>query len=306
MDKTRKIVVVLGSVFCLVLLGSTAFAQPFAPAGEPEMFCPPQICFNYRAVGYHTFEASWLIGYRVTDTHGGSLGQISSLVIDNTNGRIALVVLSDVPNLGDKQLAIPYNSIVRTGENTFEFNPGNMAIQTGSLQGTPYSNHDSDVYTVTVGPSDSEFFGLPSKITPAWVADVYRHYGQEPYWKQPGEKPLASLELYQSTKLMGAEVQMPKGEEVAMINDLVIDPHGGRIAFVVLSNVVGRGDTLVAVPFSDLSRRAENVFVLNAKKSQVAVAPSFDELADLSNLSWAVTVYNYFGQHPYWTKEGTR
>jgi len=179
-----------------------------------------------------------------------------------------------------------------------------MAIQVNYGSDWPYTNQDPFVYTVTWGPADSECYGIPSQITPGWVADVYRHYGQEPYWKQPGEKPLASLELYQSAELMGAEVQMPKGEEVAMINDLVIDPHGGRIAFVVLSNVVGRGDTLVAVPFSDLSRRGENVFVLNAKKSQLAAGPSFDEVKDLDNLTFAEDVYRYFAVHPYWMEGG--
>jgi sporulation protein YlmC with PRC-barrel domain len=74
------------------------------------------------------------------------------------------------------------------------------------------------------------------------------------------------FEFYESTKLMGAEVQTPKDEEVAQVNDLVINSSDGHLAFLVLSNVAGRGDDLVAVPFSAFSRRGENVFVLNATK----------------------------------------
>lgn len=294
MKKTEKFVVVLASVFCLVLLGGSVFAQGFVPP-VPEMFIPPQTIFEYQANGWNTFEASWLIRHQITDTQGGYLGEISSLVIDNTNGRIALVVLSDVPHIGNKQLAIPFGSIMRTGDNTFEFNPGEMAIEMAS---PGYS--DPYVYTVTRGPSASEFYGMPSAITPAWVVGIYRHYGQEPYWTQKGEQPLKDLELYQSTKLMGAKVQTPKGEEAGKVNDLVIDSPDGHIVFIVLSDIAEKGDALVAVPFSDLSRTGESVFVLNTTRYQLVSAPSFDEITDLSNLRFAENVYRYFGQHPYW------
>ena len=281
-------------IFSFVLLGGNAFAQEWMQG---------TVGGTYRLAGYHTFEASWWIGYRVMDNQAGYLGQISSLVIDNTNGRVALVVLSDVPNLGHKHLAIPYSSIVRTGEYSFEFNPGRMVIQ--AARSGVGANSDSYIYSVTLGPSDSEFFGIPSKITPTWVSDIYRHYGQEPYWTEKGEQPLRELDLYPSTRLMGAEVQTPKGEAVAQINDLVIDSHGGHIAFVVLSNVAGRGDTLVAVPFGSLSSRGQNVFVLNATEKQLTSAPSFNELANMNNGRYAENVYKYFGQHPYWTEGET-
>lgn len=215
-------------------------------------------------------------------------------MIDNTNGRICLVVLSDVPNIGDKQLAIPFSSIMRTGENIFEFNPGDMVIPVAPGTYDPY------VYYLTWSPGTSELYGVPSKIDLEWVSYLYQHYGQEPYWTRKGEQPPKDLELYQSTKLMGGKVQTPNGEELAHVNDLVIDSSDGHIPFVVLSNVAGRGDTLLAVPSNDLSRTGENVFVLNPTRYQLVSAPSFDEITDLSNLRFAENVYRYFGQHPYW------
>lgn len=295
MNKTGKIVVALASVFCLVLLGGSAFAQEYS-----EQFPGGTVGAIYQPVGrFDTFEASWMIGYEVTDNHGGTLGQISSFIIDKTNGRIALVVLSDVPNIGAKELALPYSSIVRTGENTFQFNPGDMVIYpSGWLYTSPY------VYSLTWPPSTSDLYGIPSEITPDWVAHLYTHYGQQPYWTEPGEKPHASFELFPSTTLMGAEVQTPTGEGVAMVNDLVIDSSGGHIAFAVLSDVPDRGDALVAVPFGALSRSGEMVFVLNTTKEQLAAAPSFNGSADMTNLRYADNVYRYFGVQPYWTEGG--
>jgi sporulation protein YlmC with PRC-barrel domain len=298
MNRIEKILIVLALVFCLVPFGSSVFAQGSARQWA-QRFPEGTVGAMYQPSGWDTFEASWLIGYQVTTPREGYLGQISSLVIDNRNGRIALVVLSRVPNLAGEELAIPFSSLTRTGENTFEFKPGRMEIGVpGPFSTDPY------VDAITRASGDSELYGIPSKIDPDWVSYIYRHYGQEPYWTEKGEHPMKAFDLYENTRLMGAEVRTTKGEEVGNVNDLVVDSSDGHIAFVVLSDIVGRGDTLVAVPFGALSRTGENVFVLNTTRKQLASAPSFNGHADLSNLSYAENVYRYFGLQPYWTEGG--
>jgi sporulation protein YlmC with PRC-barrel domain len=290
MYKTTKILIAMSSVFCLVLLGSSAFAQGYnefqrATAGA-----------IYQPMGLDTFESSWLIGHHVTTMDNGDLGQISSLVIDKTNDRIALVVLSDVPNLGAEALALPYRSVVRIGQETFEFNPGDMEIGVASGLSDPY------IETVTQYPSYSHFYGLPSVMDAAWLTDIYRHYGQVPYWTGEGEQMPKALVLYESNGLMGAEVRLPNGEEAGRINDFVIDSSDGRIAFLVLYDVPGRETSLIAVPFSTLSIRGENGFVLNTTRERLALAFDFDASGDLNNPRWAGDVYRYFGVEPYWTE----
>jgi sporulation protein YlmC with PRC-barrel domain len=312
MYKTAKFVIALVSVFCFALLGSSAFAQGsmktfeqqypegivgmnYHPTGE----FPEASSAVYQPMGRFS-EASWMIGYQVLDPQGGYLGQISSFVIDNTNGRVALVVLSDVPGIGAERLAVPYKSITRIGESTFEFNPGRMVIWPANYGIRP--NSDPYIYTVTSAPGDSAFYGIPSKITPDWVAAIYRHYGQEPYWTESWQKPLKELELYSSDRLMGAEVQTAKGMDVARIDDLVIDSQSGHLTFALLTNIKGRSDAQVAVPFGLLSRRGENVFVLNTTTNKLVSAPSFNRVADMHNLRYADQVYGYFGLRPYWTE----
>jgi hypothetical protein len=163
---------------------------------------------------------------------------------------------------------------------------------------------DPYIEAATQYPSYSEFYGLPSVMDVAWLTDIYRHYGQVPYWTEKGEQSPMALELYESTRLMGAEVQLPDGEAGGQINDFVIDSSDGRIAFLVLYNVPGRETSLIAVPFNALSTRGENGFVLNTTREQLAIASGFDEFADLSNPRWAGDVYRYFGQQPYWTEKG--
>jgi sporulation protein YlmC with PRC-barrel domain len=295
MYKTTKIFIALSSVFCLVLLGSSAFAQGY------NEFPEATVGAVYQPMGWNTFEASWLIGHRVKTATGADLGQIDSLVIDEANGRVALVVLSDVPGLGHERLAMPYRSITDIGQDTCEFNPGEMNI--GVPLGPGYVDEDPYLYSITRYPSYSRFYGLPSVIDATWLTDIYRHYGQVPYWTENGEMALDALELYDSNKLMGARVQLPNGEAEGQINDFVIDSSDGRIPLLVLYNVPGRESSLVAVPFSALSTRSENVFVLNTDREKLALAPSFSASGDLNNARWAGDVYRYFGLQPYWSEQ---
>jgi sporulation protein YlmC with PRC-barrel domain len=290
MNKMTKIVVGLGSIFFLILLGSSAYSQEYS-----NQFITAPVGGVYQPVGWSTFEASWLIGQTVRSPGWGTpLGQISNLVIDQANGRIALVILSDVPNLGAEQVAVPYSSLVRTGEYTFVLNVG-----TREMGSYPEGN---TLYTLTSPPAFSDLYGIPSVMDANWVSEIYRHYGQVPYWKETGEKPLASMDLYESSRLMGTEVQTSEGMDVARVHDFVIDSSDGHIAFLVLSDVPGRADAYIAVPFSALSRRGENVFVLNTTEAKLASAPIFNKDQDLSNLRFAENVYRYFGQAPYWTE----
>jgi sporulation protein YlmC with PRC-barrel domain len=124
-------------------------------------------------------------------------------------------------------------------------------------------------------PNTSGLYGMPSVIDPNWVEAIYRHYGQMPYWTETAQKPLAEMEFSENSKLIGAETQTFKGGEMSMINDLVIDSSSGHIAFLVLSDVKGRGDALVAVPFDTLSRNDENLFVLDITNTKLGSAPAF-------------------------------
>jgi sporulation protein YlmC with PRC-barrel domain len=218
------------------------------------------------------------------------MGQISDVLIDQRNDRIALVVLSDVPGIGGRILAIPYGSLVRTGEHTFEFNFGERASVTGS-------EYDVDpfAYTLAMPPKGSEWHGIP-------VENIYRHYGQPPYWTEAGMHPLAPMDLYRGSQLIGAEVQGPYGEGAGKVDDFVIDSSNGRIAFVGLSNVEGHGDAMVAVPFSALSRTEDQAFALDIGRDQLAAAPSFHDYAEVGNRSWAESSYRFFGIQPYWTE----
>ncbi len=109
------------------------------------------------------------------------------------------------------------------------------------------------------------------------------------------------------SRLMGLEVNNQQGENLAAVKDFVVDAHG-QIAFAILSygGLLGIGSKLVAVPFGALSYDpAGRLFVLNMSKEKLASAPKYHNRADLSNPRLSGDIYEFFGQHPYWTEKNT-
>ena len=304
MNKTEKILFARGSIFCLVLLGSGAFAQEY-PQGT--------VGGNYHPMGWDTYEAGWLIGHQVYSPLRGELGQIEDLMIDSANGRIALVILSGVQGFGAEFVAAPFSALERTGEDTFQLNFGDRYA---SVPWGNYNYRDPYADDLYEWRSIVELSTIPSTIDPLWADSVYQFYGQTPYWTE-GKTPHPDIMSYRTARtpileslfmgktapvLMGATVEPKDGKGTARIDDLVIDSKDGRVAFLVLDRVPGRAEE-VAVPFGELTLNG-NAFVLNTTEKELASAPSFNELADMNNLGYAENVYKYFGQQPYWTIGG--
>ncbi len=290
MSKTGKILAVVVSAACL-LIGFEAFAQ------TSSQFPEGRVGQNYPTEKWNAFEASWLLGHEVSTPEGGRLGTINSLIIDSSNGRVALIVLSDVPRIGSKQLALPYRSVDRTGNDTFVFNPGTMKIEHASSAEHRGDISDPYIYTLTTAAGSTQFYGIPTPITPDWVAAMYRRYGQEPYWA--GATQTGAPIFIESTKLLGRDIQSSGGEKVR-VSDLIIDGSEGRVAFVILSSIPGRSESLVAVPFQAIKPTGENLFVLQIPAAQLASAPRFDPNAAKTDRGYAIGVYKYFGIQPYW------
>lgn len=111
------------------------------------------------------------------------------------------------------------------------------------------------------------------------------------------------MDLYKGTQVIGARVESTQGEVEARIANLIIDSSTGQIPLLVLSDVRGKGDNRVAVPFDALSRTSRGIFALNSTEDQLASAPSFHK-SKMSNRSYTENVYRSFGLQPSWTEGG--
>lgn len=105
--------------------------------------------------------------------------------------------------------------------------------------------------------------------------------------------------------LKGDKVVNFQNEDIGKVEEIMIDIHTGRVAYVVVSfgGILGIGNKLFAVPWSSLQVDTERkCFVMDAHKELLENAPGFDknDWPETPNGQWFHDVYTYYGQEPYW------
>ncbi|HMK74731.1 MAG TPA: PRC-barrel domain-containing protein, partial [Thermodesulfobacteriota bacterium] len=219
--------------------------------------------------GWDTLEASGMIGVQLLTPEGDYMGQISDLVIDPGTGHILEAVLSDVPGEGGKSITVPFAALSHTGANLFAFN------------------------------RPEEFIGRFRDDESPSLEQPFTHWAETRFLYSVRPLPMGA---FSTSTLIGASVQTSKGEEVAQVNDLVIDFRNDQVVYSVLSDVGGSEGRMVAVPFSELSKSGRNLFTLHTTKERLLDSPAFTEI-DMTNLRYAENVYRYFGVQPYWEEK---
>jgi PRC-barrel domain len=190
MNKTKYVLIIAAvAALSLTLWGSRSFAQ-----GEGA------VIGGFDGYAPYTFEASRLIGYQVwsPDYFLGNLGQITDLMIDRCNGRVAFVVVSDTPGFGSEFVAVPFGALRRSGEHTFQvfFRGSPVPMDTWVEEYNP-SLGDRYAQYLLENRSTVGLKTVPATVDLAWADRVYRFYGLTPYWTEGGisEPQIISYEM---------------------------------------------------------------------------------------------------------------
>ena len=104
-----------------------------------------------------------------------------------------------------------------------------------------------------------------------------------------------------TTTIKGSKVINVNEEHLGMIEEVMIDPEKGKIAYAVLSfgGFLGIGNKLFAIPWEALESNGWD-YILSIDKSVLERAEGFDKE------EWSLTrdelakVYTHFGIQPYW------
>ncbi len=108
-----------------------------------------------------------------------------------------------------------------------------------------------------------------------------------------------------ASSILGTKVVSPKGEALGEIKEIVLDPNGGRVAYVVVSLVRSfvMGEKLYAIPFSAFAyNTTKNEYVLDISRERMVEAPGFDSdhWPLMTEEKWNRDIYKYYGRPPYW------
>ena len=110
------------------------------------------------------------MGATVQSKDGKAVARIDDLVIDSKNGRVALLVLDQVPGRGHSQLAVPFGDLSMSGS-VFALN----------------STEDR----LAAAPGFDEFVDTNNSQK---AEDIYKYFGLQPYWTEGGQMPGSMIE----------------------------------------------------------------------------------------------------------------
>ncbi len=244
---------------------------------------------------------------KVVNTAGEDLGKFEDLMIDLADGRVAYAALSfgGILGMGNKLFAIPWKALtLKVHEHTFLLDIPKETLKNAE-------GFDKDNWPVT---------------TRDWLFNMYSYYGYQPYWqtgavetatpeserisRMTSRTDRSSPEFLPASDIQGKKVINRDGDHIGKIEDIMIDLHDGRIAYIVISHggILGVGSKQLAIPWNSLTLRArENAFVLDISKETV------DKAEGLDKDKWPVTyeelssTFAYYGYQPYWrTGMGTQ
>ena len=108
-----------------------------------------------------------------------------------------------------------------------------------------------------------------------------------------------------ASTLKGDKVRNSAGEDLGVVDELMIDLGSGRIAYAVVSfgGMLRMGNKLFAVPWNAMQvDEDEKCLILNVDKRTLETAPGFDKdnWPDMADVSWGSSVYKHYGATPYW------
>lgn len=267
-----------------VVGAATATQVVGAETGTPTTAAPGGLETNASMV-------SQLVGLGVRNQESERLGEINELIIDREACQVTYLVIGagGVLGIGEKLVLVPWNAF------TFD-------VAAEEIDQIVLLNVDQQV--LAEAPSfDPE--QLPDVRTADWDSDL-RAYWQDhvdvlPVTGEAGQ-PAAPARI---ADVGDIAVRDAAGEEIGVIQEIILDPETGQITHVVLAPggaLADLGDRVIPVPCEaftvNLDEEGEEVvLILDMDMATLEAAPSFatmDEFPDTRELGWDAEIEQYW------------
>jgi sporulation protein YlmC with PRC-barrel domain len=152
---------------------------------------------------------------------------------------------------------------------------------------------------------------------PSFVANVYRFYGEQPWWVDRTPAPTGRDaaagrfgNVHRASDMIGMGVKNVNGEDLGRVHNVMVDLPDGRIGYVLLApRTQGRdADGFIALPPMAITVGAEGKTLttnLEGDKLQTAPRVTRNELNKLDDASFAANVYRFYGKDTWWRGAAT-
>jgi sporulation protein YlmC with PRC-barrel domain len=179
--------------------------------------------------------ASELIGARVRNAVGDTLGEIEEIVIPSGDQDDTLVIVSvgGVLDIGDKLVALPYDDLrVSPNGDTFYFDQTEEQLKAATA-------FTYEAQAEAQARSQRPRTTAKSAATAATAA----------------KSTNLTLDVfdYRASDLIGAAVLDDRGENVGKVDDIVVSTEDDKLhAVIAIGGFLGYGAKLISMPFDDL------------------------------------------------------
>jgi sporulation protein YlmC with PRC-barrel domain len=259
----------------MALTWGIAHAQSTAPTERTDEYS--------RSVSYADYlkgkdlRASELVGARVRNADGDSLGEIKELVIPSRAQGDMLVIVSvgGVLDVGDKLVALPYDDLrVSADGDTFYYDRTEA-----QLKAAPAFAYEAEAEAQARAQRQPERSTQPAPATTAREATAERPRPATPPRTAAAAKS-ANVVLdvfdYRASDLVGATVLDDRGESVGKVDDIVVSTEDDKLhAVLAIGGFAGFGAKLISIPFDDLQ------ITSNDDNPQVRIAMTGEQLEQL-------------------------
>ena len=223
--------------------------------------------------------ASELVGARVRNAAGDSLGEIEELVVPSRAQGDMLVIVSvgGVLDVGDKLVALPYDDLrVSADGDTFYYDRTEA-----QLKAAPAFAYEAEAEAEARARAQRE----PERSAQSAPATTAREATADrprtttaPRTATAAKSANVVLDVfdYRASDLVGATVLDDRGESVGKVDDIVVSTEDDKLhAVIAIGGFVGFGAKLISMPFDALQITSDG------DAPQVRIAMTGDQLEQL-------------------------
>ena len=247
--------------------------------------------------------ANELMGREVRDADGSGFAKIEDFLIDIENGRVVHAVISG-SDAGEGRIEVPARSFNYTRSNSQLSWKGDRAMLGKAPRFSPPGSnrpgqaaHAAEVYRYY---GEEPYFVVDNQMVPKTLNNVYTHGKHD---STPVRLPLDRVML--ASELIGSNILSAEGKDIATVKDLILDLPAGRVVAVIISagGFLGIGEANNAVPPAAFGFAANdsNRLQLTASRELMRKSPRYKsaDAARFDEPGYTDEVYRSFEQEPY-------